>query len=595
MPEYDTVPGVDAENKFPPAVRQAMAESDENAAVISTKITSETPAIVTEELASNLTVVEAAATAVDAELAGRHVMETHEVLEDDIAFSIVDEDQRRFWFESGYDARPTDYAAERIVSKIGPMISEDIIESIGIESINTEITGHIFVITDEDGYIIRDAQWGPDGRFLQEVIDSIAARIVVPAPVEPTNIIIPSAIPVVVGTTYKLFFREFIDALSLDATPLVNTVGNNLGSYWQYTPTVAGTQNLKVTVVDRVGATIKESTVAITAYAPVSGTGKRLLGIGDSISRAGGYLNAAVQTLEPDAATVGTRTYNGGALNVEGRGGWSLNTYFTNVASNTSVDSPFLFPTNVAGEKYWGNTEQWRKICYVPMAELPSAGYDFLGFQWLARGWKNDTNPWLYNSNGYPVSPAEGDVVNNPTKPAGSQFEQYIGGVWTTIATPTMEFNFSKYMARYAVAFQSGPPTHISFMLETNDFFNGLTDSAFDLWKSRLDILIASVRAWSETVPFIICLAPTGGTADKWGSTTTQKFSFDRRMREAATRILAAYQTSSAVANKVYVVTFLGSVTPTNIDDNLHPNAAGHTEMGVYLGGMLTKLVTEGT
>ena len=131
-------------------------------------------------------------------------------------------------------------------------------------------------------------------------------------------------------------------------------------------------------------------------------------------------------------------------------------------------------------------------------------------------------------------------------------------------------------------------------MLETNDFFSALDDARWTDWKALMDTTIASVRDWSATVPFIICLAPTGGQWDKWGAMTVNKWEFDRRMREAASRILAAYDTPANVTNRVYVATFLGAIDPANISDHVHPDATGHGQMAPYLAGMLAKLITEG-
>jgi len=467
---------------------------------------------------------------------------------------------------------------------------------VGIAEQASAITGLSFVVVDEDG-TRTDLEIGLDGRFSQRVIDSLSERLsltVTPA-ADPTTVIAPSSLPLVVGRTYKLYYADFIEALDASAYVLVNGPGFNAGECWTFTPSAAGSSTLKVTVVDRAGATVSERAIPVTVHEAPAGAGKRHLQIGDSITRAGNYVGAAVAAIG-GAATVGTRTYNSGALNVEGRGGWALANYFTAIGSATGGDSPFLFPAGIAGAKYWGNTEFWRKVCYVAMADLPTAGYDFDGFQYIARGWKPTGNPYLYDSTGYPVAPIEGDVVIDPTKATTERFRQYVGGAWAAMSPqPAVEISFPKYMIRYAAAYPNGGPTSIGIMLETNDFFNQLDDASFTLWKSRMDALIASVRAWSATVPFIVALAPTGGPAANWANQVQQKFSFDRRIREASRRILTAYDTAAQRTNRVHVVTFLGSVSPQNMSDHVHPTTpAGHDEMAQFLAGMLAKLITEG-
>jgi hypothetical protein len=576
-------------------VEDFQAVIDAVPAQVDAKLGTDVGPAVAAAIAADGSIVAATVAAVDAEVQGRDLAEMPEILEDNIALAIVDEDGRRLWLESGYDAKPTDYSAGLIIEKIGPAITADVEASIGVENMPSAITGLSFVIVDEDGRILPDAQWGEDGKFTQAVIDSLSARLTFPAPpvvVEPTKLVIPAALPMVVGQTYKLHYSDFIDALDKNHTVLPNTGsrGVNYGDRWVFTPATAETFNLILNVFDRVGVIVKTKTIPITVYAIPSGAGKRHLAIGDSITRAGNYSGLATDVFA-GAKTVGTRTYNDGVLNTEGRGGWALSGYFDNIGHESWGDSPFLFPVGIAGEKFWGATEFWKKV-----TTTDPNGYDYQGFQKIARGWAASGAPYLFNASGYPVSPAEGDVVVDATYAESDEWRQYTAGSWVRINPPAVEFNFSKYMARYAAAFPEGPPTSISIMLMTNDFYNAVDDTSFALWKSRMDTVIASVRAWSATVPFIILLAGAGGPPQNWAlQSYHNQFEFNRLMRNAADRILAAYDTTTQRNNKVYVTTFLGSISPANMSDHVHPAVpAGHAEMSPYLAGMLAKLITEG-
>lgn len=558
---------------------------------VDAKIATDVPAAVATAIAADGSIVAATVAAVDAEVQGRDFAEMPEIIEDDIALAIVDEDGRRLWLESGYDAKPTDYSAGLIVEKIGPAITAQVEASVGVEDMNSEITELAFVIVDEDGRKLVDAQWGTDGRFTQAVIDSISSRLTFPAPPvtsDPTAIVFPSSYPMVVGKTYKVHPDDIIRFKDLNHRVVLNvSEGTFNGTVWTYTPTTAKTFNLTVKILDRLNALVKSLVIPVTVYAAPSGAGKRHMGIGDSITRAGTYVGNALTPLT-GAVTVGTRTYNDGVLNVEGRGGWSLDGYMTRIGNPTG-DSPFLFPTTVAGNKFLGNTSFWKAV-----VNTDPNGYDFQGFQKIARGWGASNAPFQFDANGYPTAPTEGDVVVDPLQAAGQTWRQYTAGAWTTMAAPAIEFSFSKYMQRYAAAFPNGGPTSISLMLETNDFFNALDDASFTIWKNRMDTVIASIRAWSATVPFIICLAPTGGPVIYWSTQTVTKFEFDDRMKNAGQRILAAYDTTAARANKVYVTNFLGAVTPEAMADWVHPHPAGHEDMSAALSGTLAKLITEG-
>jgi hypothetical protein len=140
-------------------------------------VAAQVPPLVSTALAADSTVATAAANAVTAEINGRDLVEGGEILEEAIAFGVTDEDGRRLWIESDYDGKPTDYAGEKIVEKIGPAISASVEQGLGLDTMETEVTGLSFAIVDEDSRILPDAEWGPDGLFTQRVIDSIASRI----------------------------------------------------------------------------------------------------------------------------------------------------------------------------------------------------------------------------------------------------------------------------------------------------------------------------------------------------------------------------------------------------------------------------------
>lgn len=564
-------------------------------AMVQARVDIAVPPAVTSALAADNTVKDAAAAAVTSEIETRDLLEGRfinpEVAE--LVFAVTDENDLRTWIEADLQGKPSPYATAMIVEKVAGPIADQVGADIGLEEMSSAITDLAFVVVDENG-LRTEIEVGTDGKFTQRVIDSLKERLeLVPEDVTTaTRIITPAALPMLVGQTYKLYFADFIDALDKNHTVLTSSSSNgvNYGDRWQYTPDVAKSFNLALTVVDPVGNVIKTKTIAITVYAAVSGAGKRIMPIGDSITRAGNYAGLAATAV--GATTVGTRTYNNAALNVEGRGGWTLSGYMTRIGHATLGDSPFLFPVGVAGSKFWGNTNFWKQVCYTAPND-----YDFMGFQYIARGWKPAGTPYLFDVDGYPVAPGEGDVVVDPTKAAGQTFRQYQAGAWVTMAPqPAIEFSFSKYMDRYSAAFAGGGPTHISIMLETNDFYNGIDDAAFDAWKASLDAVIASIRAWSPAVPFVILLAATGGEMYKWAAQGDKnKHTFDRRMREAAAHIIAAYDTSAARTNKVYMTTFLGAITITNMADYVHPDTVtGHAEMSPYFAGMLAKFITEG-
>lgn len=75
MAEYNRYPAMDADNNFPPAVREALANSPEQLNVIKQAVTPMVSPLVAEVIAQGSTVVESAALAVTAEIAGRQLVE----------------------------------------------------------------------------------------------------------------------------------------------------------------------------------------------------------------------------------------------------------------------------------------------------------------------------------------------------------------------------------------------------------------------------------------------------------------------------------------------------------------------------------------
>lgn len=503
-----------------------------------------------------------------------------------IVFAVVDEDGRRTWLEVSAAGGLTEHASNIIVQAVsGPVGVE-----VGVDDMVTEITELSFAIVDEDGRR-TDIELGEDGRFTQRVIDSIGDRLNITPPADPTTAILPSSLPLLVGREYRLYYDSVLGARDPDHVVLTSSSGQggNVGTHWVYSPTDARSFTLTLTVVDRAGETIRTAAIPVQTYAAPAVAGRLHLAIGDSITRAGNYVGATATAV--GATSVGTRTYDEGVTNTEGRGGWSLSGYFTNIGHDSWGDSPFLFPAGVTGEKFWGNTQFWKRVCY----DDPT-GYDYHGFQRIARGWQDSTAPFLFGTDGYPTSPVEGDVVVDPSFAEAEEFRQYVGGVWTAMSPqPSVEFSFSKYMARYAAAFPSGGPTSVSVMLETNDFFNGIDTAKFDQWRTRMDSLISSIRSYSATIPVVLMLAPTGGPWEKWSGQTVNKWEFDQRMQDAARRILAVYDTADARTNRVYVASALGAIDPANLSDHVHPSIPdGHEQLATPLSGSLARLITEG-
>jgi hypothetical protein len=160
---------------------------------------------------------------------------------------------------------------------------------------------------------------------------------------------------------------------------------------------------------------------------------------------------------------------------------------------------------------------------------------------------------------------------------------------------PNVELSFAKYVDRYTAAFQKGAPTAVSIMLGTVDFLSSLTDSTWSTYQSHLDGLIASIRAWNADVPIILIGSPSAGPAELWADQKVQGPDFNRRIIDHSRRLYAAYDNAASRNNNVYVMSFLGVVSPANMADYVHPKTPqGHDQMGPWLAGMLAHLISDG-
>ena len=332
----------------------------------------------------------------------------------------------------------------------------------------------------------------------------------------------------------------------------------------------------------------------------------RLLPIGDSLTRAGVYLSQVVNSI-PNVTTLGTRYYPTDGIPVrEGRGGWTLEKYFTYIDS-AQLDSPFVFPTDVSGAHYKGNTRDWKAICYTAPND-PA----YNGFQKIARGWM-DEGEFLYDENGYYKYPIIGDVMVDPTLPEGSQWIEWNGFDWQTMMIqPTQfEFNFTKYMDRYKAAFTNGTPTHVSILLGANEFGYNKEIAEIDLFINRLNEMINSIQTYDPSIKIIHCtptIAPNASLVT--ASTKTFYKEYDLRVKYVASKLLEAFDTDEALARQIYIAPMTLTLDATHgynyIEKNeiingftnfvtdaansIHPsNECGQLQMGSTLAAVIQK------
>lgn len=356
--------------------------------------------------------------------------------------------------------------------------------------------------------------------------------------------------------------------------------------------------------VEGTSGNIMHQTISVEIVDSSEETPVRLLPIGDSLTRAGIYLTEVMDSLE-NVQTVGTRIYPTESHPREGRGGWTLEKYFTSINSS-DLDSPFVFPVGVEGKHYKGNTRDWQSICYTN-----SKHHNYEGFQKIARGWQDD-GEYLYDENGYYKNPEIGDVMVDPTLPEGSQWVIWNGTSWTTMQEqPTaFEFSFPKYMERFAEAFPDGAPTHVSILLGTNDFGvkNGFEN--VEEYLMYYESAIKSIHDYDPSIKVIVCIPPLGPNEHLIDDYTGRYRRFDRNTKLAAYYLLKTFDHDEAVKENIYIAPMHLNLDTTNgfdyklveqeIDgqkqlirtpkNSIHPNnTVGQIQMGETLAAVIQK------
>lgn len=409
----------------------------------------------------------------------------------------------------------------------------------------------------------------------------------------------------------NIFYRNAL--LTLSSTYNVSTYspyGSSIYGRWLYKSSSndlsVPTEPFEFNMIAKTenGFVSKSSTVEIVDTS--NDTPIRLLPIGDSLTRAGVYLSQ-IESKLPNITFLGTRSYpTDGIPTREGRGGWTLEKYFTCINS-AELDSPFMFPINVSGARYKGNTRDWKAICY----ENPNyAAYN--GFQKLARGWK-DEGEYLYDENGYYKYPTIGDVMVDPSLPSGQQWVEWNGSYWQTMINQPaeFEFNFTKYIERNQAAFTEGTPTHVSILLGANEFgFNKEIDKV-DLFIERLNTMIDSIHTFDPNIKIILCTPTVAPNSSMVTSSKKDFYSeYDLRIKYVTSRLLKAFDTDEALARQIYIAPMtltldantgydyiekdeiIDGISSKVVDvtNSIHPsNASGQLQMGDTLAAVLQK------
>lgn len=306
--------------------------------------------------------------------------------------------------------------------------------------------------------------------FLHESVDHYDGR----------KILIPSTIYSLNGKELTLYKKPICKSLLS-----FNFLPQNL-EYARITPT----KNITCDAVSYCDGTGKlKKKVSINVCNGVSGNSIKVCALGDSITQMQKYVIQAHNLLENVEFVASSGSMEG--VDVEGRGGWTMGSYFntdtkgtTGYGGGTNSLNPFIQPKKDG--HYYGSTAATAKFI-LKDKKVASIGFE---------------------SNGLKSSPKIGDIMYDDNSSVSSTpgYVMYDGEKWTRKdISPKTDFAFSieKYISAWNADFDI-----ISVLLGTNGYaklqvYKGINTSEFI---TNMNTIIEQVKALNKK---IIVMLPT--------------------------------------------------------------------------------------
>lgn len=381
--------------------------------------------------------------------------------------------------------------------------------------------------------------------------------------------------------SFALYFDNFIHPLRPEYDVEVRCDhGGNFGDCWRISafPEDVDQFPLTVAVYDEWGRKLCEKSCTIELIERAVNPGEyRILCLGDSMTHRHIYVDHLAVKLA-DLKTVGTRSFNGGVICHEGRGGWQLSHYVAQYADWWGGASPFVFPDGFSGREYYGDRSYNERL---KTPDLDSYSLD--GYTW--------------------TEIAEGQVYHD----GGKLWRHTAGGDVQAAEDPRWAFSFPKYMERFEIA----APDAVSILLGANDLQNtsyGDGPARIDQFMSEMEIVIASVHEYDPEIDIIINLPVCGAEQYAWG---LRGNSSARRYRLNTLLLCKALleRWDGHGSEHVHICPMRCFLDPRDGFDTdarrdnpysarlverhsnwVHPNQAGYRQMGDALAGTVEKL-----
>ena len=287
--------------------------------------------------------------------------------------------------------------------------------------------------------------------------------------------------------------------------------------------------------------------------------------IGDSYTRGEYFKNAILKKgYVPKVKCVGLRRVNDFPEQFhEGRGGWTLESYFSNKTEIAVYFNPFLQPQKEY--RYWGTTAFWKNAYGLENKTISTETFE-------PKYSCENYDCSKFNADGWLINPKTDDIIFDSDS---KTYQKWNGKSWKKINTEKLvwSFQYPKYLSMWNIT----PPKFVVIMLGLNDFRSKSIPADYSTWNTRIETLLASYKTAVPNGKLILCTPSTscGSLNNATGDFTTRH---NATMWEHRKNIIDVFDNREAEG--IYIVDASISI------DNEHGYNATNTELPYdgYLG-----------
>lgn len=332
------------------------------------------------------------------------------------------------------------------------------------------------------------------------------------------DISLPAKQYMLVGVQNDMFVQAFLKRWR-PYTDFVRFSGTaNYSRRYEKIATIKEPETGQTIVVDLVNGDEFEvfKSITSTIYAGKPGVGSKEVVVqflGDSFTRGEYFKNAILEKgYVPKVKCVGLRRSNDFAGQFhEGRGGWTLENYFSNNTENEVFFNPFFQPQKAY--RYWGTTAFWKNAYGIENKTISTESFE-------PRYSCDYYDTSEFNQEGWLKKPKTNDIMFDSSS---KNYLKWNGKSWIKVDENDLvwSFQYSKYLSMWHIT----PPKFLVVMLGLNDFRNRSFPTDYSKWNGRIESLLASYKTAVPDGKLILCTPSTssGSLNNTAGDFTTRQ------------------------------------------------------------------------